>query len=178
MPSFNLDHGIAWYILWNAAFFALSFIPHSFMEWLSHRFVLHSKAIVKFAFEEHDTNHHNEYGADETFGVPGKDYGVDFNVRDWLLFLVVVIPMWVGVEYLTKRPCLVGTTLAAMLWLHTFNVIHRHFHAPTGSWLERTWYYKLLRRHHREHHRDRSKNFNVAFFPIADFVLRTLKRSP
>lgn len=176
MPSFNLDHGVAYYVLWNAAFFAASFIPHSFMEWISHRFVLHSKAIVKLPYEEHDQTHHVQYGPDETFGVPGMDYGVDFKVRDWFLFLVFVIPFWIGVEVLTKKPLMIGTTLAALLWLHLFNVIHRHFHAPNSGWLERTWYYSVLKRHHREHHRDPRKNFNVAFFPIADFVLGTLKR--
>jgi len=55
-------------------------------------------------------------------------------------------------------------------------VIHRHFHAPDGSWIERTWYYSFLKRHHREHHRNTRKNYNVAFFPIADFLLGTLKR--
>jgi hypothetical protein len=175
MPTWTLP--IDWtYALWTVATFVGSFVPHSFMEWVSHRFVLHSKAIVKFAYEEHDQAHHKEYGPDETFCVPGKDYGVDFHVRDWLIFLVIVMPMWAGVEVLTGKPLMLGALCSALLWLQTFNVIHRHFHAPDGSWFERTWYFKYLREHHRKHHADTKVNLNVAFPPLTDFILRTLKR--
>lgn len=175
MPTWTLP--IDWtYALWTVGAFAVSLIPHSIMEWLAHRFVLHSQAIVKFAYQEHDQNHHQQYGPDETFGVPGFDYGVDFHVRDWFLFLTFVMPFWASVEYLAGKPLMIGALTSAMMWLQTFNVIHRHFHAPNGSWIERTWYYEVLKRHHREHHRNPRKNFNVAFFPIADFLLGTLKR--
>lgn len=175
MPTWTLP--IDWtYALWTAAALLGSVVPHSIMEWLSHRFVLHSKAIVKFAYEEHDQDHHKKYGADETFGIPGLDYGVDFRFRDWLLFLAFVMPIWAGVEYLTGKPLMVGAFVCAVSWLQTFNVIHRHFHAPDGSWIEQTWYYNMLKRHHREHHRNLRKNYNVAFFPIADFLFGTYSR--
>ena len=175
ITTFMMNEPWWWYVLWNASFFVVSLVPHSFMEWLSHRFILHSKALVKFAYEEHDQAHHVEYGPDQTFEVPGKDYGVDFNTRDWLLFIAIVMPLWAGVEYLTGKPLLIGVFASTALWLHTFNVIHRHFHAPNGSWIERTWYYKTLKRHHREHHRDARKNLNIVL-PLADFFLGTLKR--
>lgn len=175
MPTFHFDHPLAWYVLWNVLGFLLSIVVHSFLEHFSHRFVLHSKAIVKFAYEEHDLAHHNEYGADETFAVPGKDYGTDFGVREWLIFLVVLMPLWAGVEALIGKPILIGTFLSVVLWLQAFNTIHRAFHAPSGAWFERTWYYRLLREHHRGHHRDRTKNYNVAFFALADVVLGTYK---
>ncbi len=175
MPSWAFD-GPWWvYALWNLGAFLFSFIPNSFMEWTAHRFILHSKAIVKFAYEEHDQNHHYEYLGGSTFSIPGKDYGVDFGVRDWLLFIVFVMPMWAGVEYLSGKPILLGTAISTCLWLHMFNVVHRHFHAPNGAWIERTAYYKFLMRHHRRHHMNTATNFNVAFLPIADWALGTLK---
>lgn len=177
MPTFTPGHPWWWYVIWNAAAFFIALVPHSFMEWLSHRFVLHSKAIVKFAYEEHDQAHHKEYGAGDTFQAPGKAYGVDFHARDWLIFLVLVMPLWVGAEILVGKPLVIGAFLCAILWLQTFNVIHRHFHAPDGSWLEGTWYFVMLKSHHREHHRNPGKNLNVAFFPIADFFLGTLSRA-
>lgn len=176
MPSFQLD-GPWWvWALWQSAAFLFSFIPNSFIEWLSHRFVLHSKAIVKFAYEEHDRRHHVEYGPDDTFAVHGKDYGLDFHFRDWFLFLVITLPMWTAIEIWSGKPILLGTTLSTLLWLQMFNVIHYHFHAPNGSWIERTWYYRFLMAHHREHHRDPRTNLNVCFFPVADWVLRTRRR--
>jgi hypothetical protein len=176
MATFRLDHPWTWYVLWNAAAFAVAFIPNSFIEWLSHRFVLHSKAIVRFGYEEHDRTHHVIYRSDGSFSVPGLDYGIDFRFRDWFLFLVIVVPAWIGVELATGRPLVVGATLASMLWLQTFNVLHRAFHAPSGSWIERTRYFRFLREHHRGHHADPSKNLNVAFPPLADLVFGTLRR--
>ena len=176
MPTWTFE-GPWWvYALWNLGVFALSFIPNSFMEWITHRFILHSKAIVRFAYEEHDQAHHKEYLADSSFGVPGKDYGVDFGVRDWLMFIVVIMPAWAGIEYFSGKPILIGAALSTCLWLQMFNVIHRHFHAPTGGWIERTWYYRVLHRNHFQHHRDTATNFNVCFFPVADVVLGTYRR--
>jgi len=174
----SLDFSNPWnYVLWNSGVFMLSFIPNSFIEWLAHRFVLHSKAIVKFAYEEHDRTHHVIYKADDSFSMPGFDYGVDFHVRDWVLFLIVVIPAWTGLEILVGRPMLAGGILSTLVWLQMFNFIHGRFHSPRGSWFERTRYFCALRAHHFAHHGDTGKNFNVAFFPpFADFFLRTLAR--
>lgn len=176
MPTWDYNGSWLWYIAWNAAAFAVSFVPNSFLEWISHRFILHSKAIVRFAYEEHDRTHHVIYRDDESFSMPGFEYGVDFHLREWLLFLVFIIPAWAGVEFLVGKPILVGATLSTLLWLQMFNVLHRLYHAPTGSWIERTWYFNYLKEHHRGHHADSSENLNVAFLPIADIVLGTLKR--
>jgi hypothetical protein len=86
----------------------------------------------------------------------------------------VVIPAWLGVECLAGRPMLAGGILSTLVWLQMFNFIHRHFHSPTGSWFERTRYYRMLHEHHRRHHEDTSKNYNVAFPGLADAVLGSL----
>lgn len=177
LPSLDLSH--PWhYAIWNAGVFVISFIPNSFVEWLAHRFVLHSKAIVKFAYEEHDRVHHVVYKADQSFSMPGFDYGVDFHLRDWVLFLVVVIPVWTGIELLVGKPLLAGAILSTLLWLQTFNFIHGRFHSPRGGWFEGTKYYISLREHHFRHHADTSKDYNVAFPGIADWILGSLIRRP
>lgn len=177
MATFLGGHPWYWYVLWNLGAFCVAFVPHSFLEWLAHRFILHSKAIVRFAYEEHDQQHHEFYGHDESFSVQGFDYGRDFNVREWLLFLVFIMPMWAGVEFWSGRPILVGTFAAACVYLHAFNVVHRHFHAPSGSWLERRGFFTFLRRHHRLHHERTNRNLNVVF-PLADLLLGTLATRP
>lgn len=178
MPTWNYSESWMLYVAWNAAAFAVSFIPHSFVEWLAHRFVLHSKAIVKFAYEEHDRAHHVEYGPDHTFHVQhGKPaYGTDFTLRDFALFLAFMLPIWIGIEFLIKRPVVVGGIASVLLWLNMFNYLHRLYHEPRGAWIEGTRYFRYLKGHHREHHADTSKNLNVSFFPIADLTLRTLRR--
>lgn len=175
MPTLSGTHPWFLYVLWNLGAFFVVLLPHSFFEWIAHRFILHSKAIIRFAYEEHDQEHHEEYGHDHTFAVPRRDYGIDFNVRDWFLFLGFIMPLWAGVELWIGKPILVGAFLSACAYLHAFNVIHRHFHAPTGSWLESTSVYWFLHEHHRLHHRLRHRNLNVVF-PFADLCLRTLVR--
>lgn len=177
MPSFNYSGEWFAYLGWNALAFVVSFIPHSFFEWISHRFVLHSKTIVGFAYEEHDRRHHVEYGPDHTFHVQdGKPaYGVDFTPRDFILFIVTVMPIWAGVEFLAGRPLLLGAFLSVLTWLNMFNYFHRLYHEPRNSWFEGTWYFRFLKERHRRHHADPSKNLNVSFFPIADWTFRTRK---
>ena len=164
-------------LLWNLLAYVVSFIPHSFVEWLSHRFVLHSKAIVSFAYEEHDQQHHQQHRGDETFIAPSLLDGPDFRPRDWALFISVVMPIWVGIEFLAGKPVVIGAFLSVVSWLWMFDVLHRRYHFPRGSWIERTGFFKYLREHHRLHHVDPTRNMNVCFYPIADFVLRTMKRS-
>lgn len=178
MPTFSFDGGWLPYAGWNLLAFAASFVPHSFFEWISHRFVLHSKAIVKFAFEEHDRVHHVIYGSDHTFHVQdGKPaYGVDFTARDFILFIVIVMPLWGAAEYLSGKPLLLGAFVSVLVWLNMFNYLHRLYHEPKGSWVEKTWYFCFLKEHHRKHHEDTSRNLNVSFLPIADWALRTNKR--
>lgn len=173
MPSLHVGNPVYVYLLWNLGVFFVAWLPHSFLEWLSHRFILHSKAIVRFAYQEHDQRHHEEYGHGDTFHVPGRDYGRDFNLRDWALFLAFVMPLWAGLEWWTGKPLLIGAFLSACAYLHTFNVIHRHFHAPNGSWLEGCAVYRFLHEHHRMHHKVRHRNLNVVF-PFADLCLGTL----
>lgn len=178
MLTFISGHPWYWYVLWNLGAFFFAFFPHSFLEWIAHRFILHSKAIISFAYEEHDQQHHEQYGHGETFAVPKFEYGRDFNLRDWLLFLGFILPMWAVLEwYVIHRPIMIGVFVSACAYLHAFNVIHRHFHAPTGTWLERTAVYRFLHEHHRLHHQRRRRNLNVVF-PFADFCLRTLLRRP
>ncbi len=178
IPSLRFDWPWYEFLLWNAATFVVSFFPNSFFEWISHRWVLHSKAIVGFAYQEHDRVHHVDFGADQSFHVPQGDkaYGVDFKFRDWTLFLVIMIPVWLGVELLVGKPLILGAVLSILCWLQMFNSIHRLFHEPRDSWFERTRYFQFLKTHHRRHHADTSKNLNVSFIPIADFFLRSIAR--
>ncbi len=169
-------HGpvVPW-ILWNLGAFLVAWFPHSILEWISHRFVLHSPAIVRFAYNEHDRRHHVIYSYDSSFSRPDPGYGRDFNLRDWVLFLAFVMPAWAGLEVWIGKPILAGTFLAACAYLHAFNVVHRHFHAPSGGWLERRGFFLALRRHHQLHHARFDRNLNVVF-PFADWLLRTRMR--
>lgn len=178
IPTFRMDTAWHVFLLWNLGAYAVSFIPHSFFEWIAHRFFLHSPVILKFPYQEHDRVHHVIHRADLTFHLP-KDappYDKDFHFRDFCLFIFTVMPIWYGVEFLIQKPIMIGAFLSVLTWLNMFNWLHRLYHEPKGSWIEHTRYFQYLKAHHRAHHETTSRNLNVSFFPIADFFLRTLKR--
>jgi hypothetical protein len=177
MPTFTLDHPWHWYLLWNTVGFAGAFLLNSFVEWGAHRFVLHSKKFVKFAYELHDRTHHVIFGADESYHAQTEDAKnhITFVLRDFILFLVVTTPLWIGAELLLHRPILIGGILATLVGLQMFNSFHLKFHLPSDTWFQRTWFFRFLKEHHRVHHADTTRNYNVAFFPIADWVLGTKK---
>jgi hypothetical protein len=101
---------------------------------------------------------------------------VDFTLRDFALFLAIMLPFWVGVEFAVRRPVMIGGLASVFLWLNMFNLLHGRYHEPKGSWFERTWYFRFLKENHRGHHANSSKNLNVSFLPLADWTLGTWKR--
>jgi hypothetical protein len=178
MSTFRFDLPLTSYLLWNAIGFAGAAVVNSFIEWIAHRHVLHSARFVRFAYELHDRTHHVLFGADETYHAQNEEMKkhITFVPRDYFLFLLVTTPIWIGVELLLQRPILIGCVLITLVGLQMFNSLHLRFHLPTDTWFQRTGFFRYLKEHHRLHHADTRKNFNVYFFPLADLVLGTLLR--
>lgn len=182
MPSFQFDVPILWYLGWSAAGFLGAAAVNSFVEWLAHRYILHSPKIVRFAYELHDRQHHVLFKADESY-IAVKDTPEDaerrehvtFVRRDYIVLLMLTMPIWLTVELLTGVPVTVGGVLATLAGLQAFNSWHLMMHVPTGRWFEKTRVFKFLERHHRLHHADTRVNYNVVF-PLADLLLGTLRR--
>src|SRR3972149_318370 len=127
MPSFSPHLSWADYILWNLLSFSLGIMLNSFVEWGAHRFVLHSKRFVRFAYELHHVNHHGLFRADETFTAEPQDARrehVRFVWKDYFLFLLVTTPVWIAAELLAQQPFLVGGVAATLLGLQAFNSLH------------------------------------------------------
>lgn len=177
MPTFQLDGPLLWYVLWNLFGFLGAVIVNSFVEWASHKFILHSPKIVKFAYELHDRSHHVMFRSDETYHAQNdemKDH-VRFVPKDYIAFLLVTTPLWVGAEFLLGRPVVVGGVLATLCGLLAFDVWHAFMHIPNDRWFEHTRLFKFLKDHHRLHHQDIRCNLNVVF-PLADLAFGTLVR--
>lgn len=174
-PSLAFDQPWLWYLLWNALGFSVAFVVDIFVEWAAHRWILHSPKIVKFAYNLHDQSHHVIFGADDTYSAssPEMRSHVVFVPRDYVMFLLVTTPLWVGAEWLIHRPVILGGVLATLTGLNLFNVLHWYYHCPKDSAFQRTRFFRFLREHHRLHHKDKTKNFNVFFFPLADWLLGT-----
>ncbi|MFQ5949764.1 MAG: sterol desaturase family protein [Nitrospiria bacterium] len=168
---------------WNGVGFVGALFVGSVIEWAAHRFILHSDKIVKFAYRLHDTWHHNYFKADETYTASLTDSAdkwrldhILFVPRDYLLFILVTAPLWLGAEFVLGVPIAFGGSLATLTGLQMFNSLHFRFHCPSDTWFQRTRYFNFLKEHHRLHHEDQTKNFNVHFLPIADILLGTFRK--
>lgn len=165
-------------ILWNLLAFFAAAIVNSFVEWGAHRFVLHGTRFGRFAYDLHDRQHHVIMDGGEHYHAK-DDFArghVAFVPRDYVLFLLVTTPLWIAVELIVGRPLVAGGILATLTGLQMFNSLHWRFHVPSDTWFQRTRFFRYLKDHHRRHHQDTSKNFNVYFFPIADWTLGTLRK--
>jgi hypothetical protein len=169
----------SWWILWNVAGFASAFVLNSFVEWGVHKFVMHkSIPILRYGYL-HTTSHHRVFGADETYHVQNPEmmeHGTHFTWREFVLFPLLCLVLYFPIELLTGKPTTVGAIAAVFFGLSSFNVLHFRFHVPSDTWFQRTWVFRFLKEHHRLHHKDMTKNFNVSFLPLADFCLGTLRR--
>jgi len=178
MPTWTFDGLWYEYALWNALAFVVAFFLNSFIEYGAHRWVLHSNRFVSFAYDLHANTHHVLFQADETYHAQNDEMlqHIRFVPRDYVLFLLITTPIWIGAELLTQRPLVIGGVLATLAGLQLFNSLHLYFHAPKGRWIERTRIFRYLKEHHRLHHSDTTKNLNVVMLPVADLFFGTLAK--
>ena len=167
--------------IWNLVGFAGAVVAGSFIEWIAHKWILHSELFTSFAYKLHQVQHHTYFQGDETYEWKGDEatkWKLDhvlFVPRDYLGFIVGTAPLWLGAELLAGVPVAFGAALSTLASLQLFNSMHYRYHVPSDTWFQRTWFFRYLKEHHRIHHEDPRTNLNVAFFPLADLCLGTLK---
>lgn len=176
-----LHLGVWWqYALWNLAGFGGALVANSFVEWAVHRWIMHKpNRIIPYGYL-HMTSHHATFGSGRTYVAIDDDmleHGIAFTWREYVLFPAFCLALYAPVELLVGRPLLPGALLAVFVGLVAFDALHSRFHAPKGSWLERTRVYRFLNRHHQLHHERVWRNFNVVV-PLADLVMGTLVTEP
>lgn len=180
MPTFEHEWGSL--LLWGAIGFAVTFFTNSFIEWAVHKFIMHKpNRLIPYGYL-HTTSHHARFGADATYHARTKEdlSHILFTWKEYTLFPLLCLVVYSPVEYLLDKPILLGTVASAFVGLQMFNSLHWRFHAPRDTWFQRTRFFRFLKEHHRIHHADMDRNFNVFFIPLADFCLGTLavKRRP
>lgn len=163
------------------AFAGSFFFLNSFIEWTAHRYVMHRLFwLVPYGYA-HTTSHHAKFGTD-SYTLKGKDDDrrthILFTWKEYVILPLVCLAAYAPVEFLSGKPILAGILLSAFAGLQAFNSLHWRFHAPSDTWFQRTRFFKFLARHHKLHHEDMTKNFNVYFLPISDFCFRTLITKP
>lgn len=173
------------WLLWTLVGFGGGVFVGSFIEWLAHRHILHSDRFVTFAYQLHDVSHHSLFGDDDTYTAvtdsdddKGRREHIEFVPRDYLMFMAATAPFWLLAEWLLGVPIAFGATLATLAQLQLFNSFHWRYHVPSDTWFQRTWFFRFLSNHHRIHHGNPIYNLNVAFLPLADLCLGTLRTKP
>lgn len=178
MPFLRLDGSPLIYAGWTFAAFSAAFFLNSFIEWLLHKFVLHRLTILSYPYRKHAQGHHVIFDGDQNYHAH-DDFmrsHITFTALDYILITLACLPFWGGFELLLNRPILPGCVLATLAGLQCFQSLHWRYHVPSDTWFQRTRFFRYLKNHHRLHHEDAHKNFNVFFFPIADIVLGTYLR--
>lgn len=168
------------YIAWNVGAFFVAFLANSFIEWAVHRFIMHRLVWwIPYGYD-HVTSHHRTFGSDRSYYAwdPNlKKYGVSFTWREYLLFPLLCTVIYYPATWAAGLPIFPGCLLSVVAGLLLFDWMHYNYHVKDDfSWFQSTRFFRFMKEHHRIHHQDMTKNFNVNFFPIADFIMGTLKR--
>lgn len=156
----------------------LSYVGMSFIEYVLHRWPMHSTGFARrfpFLKDERDRHawlHHGVYYPPHRFiGCPdpaGRYISVDLSPFFNLLGLA---PLWGPVAWLHPAA---GLTFAAFAFAHAvcWTLIHREMHEPKDRWFGRTRLFRLWRDYHETHHQRPSHNFNVVC-PLFDHIFGT-----
>lgn len=157
-------------------------IQASFFEWAFHRYWLHRPWLPKDCFTTHTLIHHQLCKFEDTFHVEEKEqeealhfawWGgptlIAINLVPWALIawgVTVAIPTFPWLAFLL--------TLVGMFVLYYIGYEGSHYlmHKPRFGWIQNSWPFRFLERHHRIHHVLMGRNLNV-LLPIADIVLGT-----
>jgi hypothetical protein len=176
MSSFSADWSSYTYWLWNLAAFAAAIPLNSFIEWATHRFVMHRPfKLIPYGYL-HTTSHHARFGADASYyasTAEDRDH-ILFTWKEYTLLPLFCLLAYSPIELLLGKPILIGVLAATFFGLQMFNSLHWRFHVPAETWFQRTRFFRFLKEHHRLHHEDMTKNFNVYFLPLADWICGTL----
>ena len=162
------------YLLTQGAAFLVTLIYCSFFEWTLHRNVMHRKTWLSYPFELHAMLHHRIFRHDHTYHAQNEEMRqhVTFVPRDYILLLLVNTPVFVATEWALRVPVLIGAWVAVLLYLAMFDILHWSFHVPNERRMERWFWVRWLKEHHRLHHQYQYRNLNVVL-PLADLLFGT-----
>ena len=168
------------------AFFAgavLSLVQGSFFEWTFHRYWLHRPRAPKSFFVAHAMIHHQLCKFDDTYEIVEQEQreAMTFtwwagpallaaNLGPWVVASLVLAAFGVSLPYVAF---LLGFGVITTLYYIGYEGLHFYMHNPRGTWIERSWFFRAINRHHKIHHVRMDRNLNV-LIPFADLVMGTL----
>ena len=158
-------------------------VQASFFEWAFHRYWLHRPWQPKGCFTSHTLVHHQLCKFEDTFHVEDEEQHEALSFEWWggpTLVLINIVP-W---ALLSVGLSLAGIALPFLAFVISFGVgmsayyvgyegLHYLMHKPSIGFIERSRYFRFIKRHHRIHHVHMDRNLNV-LLPLADLVIGTL----
>jgi hypothetical protein len=171
------------FVLAGVAGMMAAVVQASLFEWAFHRYWLHRPWLPKECFTAHTLIHHQLCKFDDTFHVVDEEQHEALHFQWWggpVLTAINLAP-WAGVSWGLAAAgvapinwfLLGGTAAVFVVYYIGYEGFHYLMHKPSIQWIERTGYFRFLKRHHRIHHVRMDRNLNV-LVPIADFLLGTL----
>ncbi|QHG21047.1 hypothetical protein A6V25_30075 [Nostoc sp. ATCC 53789] len=142
----------AW-IIWSFAFTAVA-------EYIAHRYFMHQRLLreptLDRIFRDHALVHHHQ---------GRNDLNVDLPI---LTHFIWCFPLLISIGWIDP----IGAVVLSIVFVcHSilWTKLHRAIHGLENNWTESLCYYKLIERHHLEHHRRPSHNFGAIFTFTDDF---------
>ena len=144
------------------------FLFVTLIEYGVHKFYLHS-----FNSHKNSQAHHKKF---EPKKIKFRDSQADpediLAAGDYIIFQIIFsIPiialLWLANKF--SALLILATAIAYISWVE---VIHLHFHYPTGSNIEKLDLFKTLQWHHKIHHRSQQTNFGVGT-SLWDYIFST-----
>lgn len=179
--------------------FVFVFIAASPYEWLVHRYVYHRVVIpiLKPIYRVHHLSHHYVYFPTWRYVTGGKARRISLFSKNntetyenifgnalvfsmhYLFYFVlaialIMIPSWLLIH---DHIFLYGQVAGSLVVSNLFITVHDSIHRPgSHPYMESTFWFKFLDRHHYIHHVDTEANVNF-LLPLSDWLFGTLRLS-
>jgi hypothetical protein len=170
----------------NALSFAIAYAIMSFVEYATHRWMLHTNTVdrlfpnapylyVKGPLKDHAVSRHSHFykcfrREDDLFG---KHVGLFIPPTFYLCIFVSIGLLLLLVDWISALYFVAFVVAHNLVW----NKFHEVMHFYTKPWYLRVplvgWWFRVVEYYHFLHHQHRDKNFN-AFLPLCDWLLGTL----
>jgi hypothetical protein len=172
-----------WIFLHNAISLAIGFVLMSFIEYATHRWMLHKNLFVRWfpraeifqeVLRDHAVNHHGHFYKcfNNEADPEGKYTGLFFPLGYYqLLMIFITVPM-LFVDWVTAVYFSIFVVAHYVGW----NQFHKAMHFDEKPW--RLWkpWFTYVEYCHYLHHQHRNKNFNGFLPPVWDVLLGTKAR--
>lgn len=165
--------------------FVIGVVHSSFFEWTFHRYWLHRPYKPEGFYTAHALVHHQLCKFEDTFHVVEEEQREAMTFNWWsgpMLVLVNTIPwallswgLWALGVSLPYVAFVAAFSATVTLYYITYESSHYLMHKPSIPFIERTRWFKFIKRHHQIHHARMDRNLNVVL-PLADVLLRTIVR--